>query len=160
MVARPRPGVESRQRQTVHRASRTGRLFVLARTAILAIAALLLCRDLAGPFNTWHAVNDALYTGAARNHVRYGLIATRLYATYPALPGEPPQPYVNHPPLVAVLTAVPLAVFGDHEWAARLMPILATLGSTALLVTMLARLGSPLLGLLAGLFFATLPLTQ
>jgi len=144
----------------VHGAPRAVRLFVLARAAVLAIAALLLCRDLAGPFNTWHAVNDALYTEAARNHVRYGLVATRLYATYPVVPGEPPRRYVNHPPLVAVLTAVPLAVFGDHEWAARLMPILATLGSTALLVTMLGRLGSPLLGLLAGFFFATLPLTE
>lgn len=144
----------------MHGALGAGRLFVLARAAVLGVAALLLCRDLGGAFDTWHAVNDALQTQAARNHLRHGLGATRLYTTYPGVAGEPPQRYLNHPPLVAVLTAVPLAVFGDHEWAARLMPILATLGSTWLLATMLGRLGTPLLGLLAGFFFATLPATQ
>ena len=131
----------------------------MARAAILAIAALLLCRDLDAPFNGWHSLNDALYTQAARNHLRYGIGYTGLHDTYIASPPLPPQRYLHHPPLLSVFVAGSLALFGDHEWSARLVPILATLGSTALLTTILWRVGSPLLGLVSGLFFATLPLT-
>ena len=67
--------------------------------------------------------------------------------------------YLNHPPLLPLFVAAPLLLFGDHEWAARLVPIAATLGSAALWMTILSRLGGPLLGTLGGLFFVTLPLT-
>jgi 4-amino-4-deoxy-L-arabinose transferase-like glycosyltransferase len=133
-----------------------------ARAAVLAIAVLLLCRDVAAPFNAWHELNDAVLTQFARNHIEYGLGYTALYNTWgdTVAPPAVPQRYLSHPPLLAVWTAVPLLVFGDHEWAARLVPIAATVGSTALVMAILARLGSPLLGALAGLFFATLPLTS
>jgi len=132
-----------------------------ARPAVLAVAVLLLGRDIAAPFNAWHQLNDSVHAQFARNHIQYGLGYTALYGTWgdSIAPPSPPERYLNHPPLVALWTAVPLLLFGDHEWSARLMPIAATLGSTALLMTMVSRLGSPLLGVLAGFFYATLPLT-
>jgi len=136
-------------------------LHAFARPAVLAVSALLLCRDIASPFNAWHELNDAVHTQFARNHIQYGLRYTALYSTWrdTIAPPSTPRRYLNHPPLVALWTAVPLLLFGDHEWSARLVPIAATVGSAALLMTILSRLGSPLLGTLAGFFFVTLPLT-
>jgi 4-amino-4-deoxy-L-arabinose transferase-like glycosyltransferase len=132
-----------------------------ARTAVLVVSALLLARGVTAPFLGWHDLNSAMYSQFARNHVQYGLAYTKLYCTWgdTATPPATPERYLNHPPLIALWTAVPLAVFGDHEWAARLVPIAASLGSVALLMRIVGRLGGPLLGALAGFFFATLPLT-
>ncbi len=125
------------------------------------MAAVLLGRDVAAPFNAWHELNDAVHTQFARNHIQYGLGYTALYSTWGDTLAPPPSPqrYLNHPPLVALWTAAPLLLFGDHEWSVRLFPIAATLGSTALLMTIVSRLGGALLGALAGFFYATLPLT-
>jgi hypothetical protein len=125
------------------------------------MAVLLLCRDVGAPFNSWHELNDAVITEFARNHIEYGLGYTKGYGTWgdTIAPPVSPERYLNHPPLLALVTALPLLVFGDHEWSARLVPIVATLGSTALLMTIVSRLGGPVLGALTGLFFVTLPLT-
>ena len=122
---------------------------------------LLLSRGIDTPFNGWHELNSAMYSQFARNHIQYGLGYTALYCTWgdTLLPPEKPERYLNHPPLIALWTAGALALFGDHEWSARLVPIASTLGSTYLLMTILSRLGGSLLGALAGFFFATLPLT-
>jgi 4-amino-4-deoxy-L-arabinose transferase-like glycosyltransferase len=127
----------------------------------VAVAALLLGRGITAPFLGWHDMNSAMYSHFARNHIQYGLAYTRLYCTWGDTATPPPAPdrYLNHPPLVALFTAVPLFVLGDHEWAARLVPIGATLGSVVLLMRIVGGLGGPLLGVLAGFFFATLPLT-
>lgn len=133
----------------------------LARLAVIALGVLLLCRGLTTPFNAWHESNSANYSQFARNHIQYGLGYTKLYCTRGVSlePPADPERYLNHPPLLALLVAAPLLVFGDHEWTARLVPIAATVGSAALWMAILARLGGPLLGTLAGLFFVTLPLT-
>ena len=65
--------------------------------------------------------NSALYSDFARNHLQYGLGYTRLYCTWGATASPPAAPdrYLNHPPLICLWTALPLAAFGDHECAAR-----------------------------------------
>jgi hypothetical protein len=133
----------------------------VARAAVLAGSALLLCRGIATPFVGWHEMNSAMYSQFARNHLQYGLAYTKLYCTWgdTATPPPAPERYLNHPPLIALWTAVPLALLGDHEWAARLVPIASTLGSVFLLMRIVEGLGGPLLGVLAGFFFALLPLT-
>ena len=137
------------------------RAFAVARGTVLATSVLLLCRGITSPFLGWHELNSAMYAQFARNHLQYGLGYTALFCTWGDTAAPPPVPdrYLNHPPLIALWTAVPLALLGDHEWTARLTPIAATLGSVFLLGTILSRLGSPLLGLLGSFSFATLPLT-
>jgi hypothetical protein len=133
----------------------------LAQVVVMALGILLLCRGLTTPFNSWHEFNSALFSQFARNHIQYGLGYTKLYCTRGVSlePPAEPERYLNHPPLLALFVATPLLVFGDHEWAARLVPIAATVGSAALWMTILTRLGDPLMGTVAGLFFVTLPLT-
>ncbi len=133
----------------------------VARAAVLVVSAGLLGRGITAPFVGWHEMNSAMYSQFARNHIQYGLAYTKLYCTWGDTEKPPPAPqrHLNHPPLIALWTAVPLVVLGDHEWTVRLVPIAATLGSVVLLMRIVAGLGGPLLGVLAGFFFATLPLT-
>jgi hypothetical protein len=128
---------------------------------VLLLGAALLAREVGARFNGWHDHNSAMYTLFARNHVEYGLGATALYSTWgdTLAPPAAPERYLNHPPLLALWVAVPLFLLGDHEWAARLVPIGASLGSAWLLMAIVGRLAGTLPGLLAGYFFATLPLT-
>jgi hypothetical protein len=59
--------------------------------------------------------------------------------------------------LIAVWTAGAFAVLGEHEWAARAVPIAATLGAAALLMMMVSRLASAGVGVLAGVFYVSWP---
>lgn len=128
---------------------------------VMGLGIALLSRGLTDRFNGWHEFNSAAYSRYARNHIAYGLDETKLYCTRGVTlePPSPPRRYLNHPPLLALQVAVPLALFGDQEWAARLVPIVATVGSTLLLMAILTRCGGVLVGVLGGLFFVMLPLT-
>ena len=132
----------------------------VGRVIILAIGLLLLSRNVNGWFTGWREENNALYSIFARNHVQYGLGYTKLFNTWGDTAAPPAQPhrYLNHPPLLSVWVAIPMYVFGDHEWVARSVPIATTLGSVLLLMIIVSRLQSPALGLLSGLFYVTLPL--
>ena len=133
----------------------------LGRVIVLGIGLVLLCTKLTEPFVGHHEWNSAEFCVFARNHIAYGLGYTKLYCTWgnSATPPAEPVRYLNHPPLIAAWVALPVLVFGDHEWAARLVPIAATLASAWLLMVMVGRLHSHGLGVLAGLFYVTLPAT-
>ncbi len=126
---------------------------------ILAIGLVLLTRNLTASFTGLHEWNSAMYATFARNHVEYGLGYTKLFCTWgdTAAPPEPPQRYLNHPPLIALWAAVPAWILGDEEWVFRSVPIAATLGSAWLLMGMIARLRSRRRALLTGLFYVTWP---
>ncbi len=137
-----------------------GHVESIARIAILAIALLLLTRNVTGLFIGPHELNSAIYSYFARNHLQYGLGYTKLFYTWgdTLTPPANPHRYLNHPPLVAVWTAIPMFFFGDHEWVGRSVPITTTLAGIWLLMVIVSRLQSPLLGILTGFFYATLPI--
>jgi len=125
-----------------------------------ALALGLRCIGLTAP---WGADNlgtaGAFFSIAARNYPAYGYLATRLV---PVVTAEgPPSPavyYANHPPLVPLLVSASFAVFGEHEWAARLVPLLAALASLAMLGYLAARFYGSRVALLTLAIAATLPL--
>ncbi len=133
----------------------------IGRTVVLAIALLLLTRNVTSLFIGWHESNNALYSYFARNHIQYGLRYTKLFNTWgdTLTPPAEPHRYLDHPPLLAVFTAIPMVFFGDHEWVGRSVPIAMTLASAWLLMVIVSRCQSPLLGLLSGFFYVTLPIT-
>jgi len=149
------------QLQSPETRTTVNRLEFIGRVVILAIALILLARNLTSPFISWYELSSALYSYFARNHLQYGLEYTKLFYTWgdTLTPPAEPHRYLNHPPLVAVWAAIPMFFLGDHEWVTRLAPIATTLGSVWLLMVIVSRLQSPLLGLLTGLFYATLPVT-
>ncbi len=140
--------------------------YLVGCAIVLAIAVLLLTRNINNPFTGFHNRNDAQFAIFARNHIQYGLGYTKLFCTWGDIfhhwpritpPSGEQQRYLNHPPLLALFAAIPMYFFGDHEWVCRLVPILMTLGSAWLLMVILSRLQSPLFGLIAGLFYVALP---
>jgi hypothetical protein len=131
------------------------------RIFVLTAGFLLLSRDINGWFTGLHEDNSALFSTFARNHIYYGLGNTRLFGVWDQTKSFPSQPnlYLNHPPLLSVMTAIPMAVFGDSEWVVRSVPIAAMLGSAWLLMVIISRLQSPAVGLLTGFFYVMLPVT-
>lgn len=140
---------------------RPRRLMLTLQWAVLPFGLLILCWNVQARYTGWHDWNSAAFSYFARNHIEYGLGYTKLFCTWgdAATPPSPPQRYLNHPPLVAIWTAIPLRLFGGHEWAARTVPIAATLGAAWLWMVMLGRLASRPLGVLAGFFYLALPMT-
>jgi len=134
---------------------------VYIRIFVLAAGLLLLSRNINGWFIGLHEDNSALFSTFARNHIYYGPGDTKLFDVWDQTKDFPPQPnlYLNHPPLLSVMTAAAMIVFGDSEWVVRSVPIAAALGSAWLLMVIISRLQSPATGLLAGFFYVMLPVT-
>jgi hypothetical protein len=101
----------------------------------------------------------AFFSIAARNYLRYGYLATGLV---PVVTAEgPPSPaifYAHHPPLVPLLVSASFALFGVHEWAARIVPLAASLASLGLLMHLAARFYGSRVALATLAVAATLPL--
>ena len=80
--------------------------------------------------------NGAFWSQAAHNFLRAGILRS---AGVPATLyfGPPPIPadafYVHHPTLLPLAVTGAFAIFGESEWAARLVPIACSLASAALL---------------------------
>ena len=103
----------------------------------------------------------AFYTQAARNNLRAGLgttggVPATLY--FGPLPIPRDGYYVHHPILVPLMVTGSVAIFGEKEWAAKLVPIFCSLASA----TLLWFLVSNTIGRRAAAFvvavFATLPM--
>ena len=103
------------------------------------IVALLAAHFYLGIQRPW-VENDnyygAIYSQAAHNNSRAGL---RVTAGVPAtlyfgeLPIPPDAYYVHHPTLLPLLVTASFALFGETEWAARLVPIFCSLLSLVIL---------------------------
>jgi hypothetical protein len=146
-------------------APRTGvtagaRFHLVALGAVLALATVLLCHDITEPFTGLHEWQSAFLSTAARNHLRYGYAATRfgVVENEDVVPVEWFRYYPDHPPLVPVLVSLSFQLFGEHEWSARLVPIVFTLGSTVLIYLLGSALGGLRVGLLSAFIYALLPM--
>ncbi|HUT34851.1 MAG TPA: glycosyltransferase family 39 protein [Planctomycetota bacterium] len=126
----------------------------------LALGAAILATGIAAPWTGSYDANGALYSIAARNYLRHGLIATRGGQVCNAglLRPQDFRFYSHHPPGISLSLAASFAVFGEHEWSGRLVPLLFTLGAAALLYFMARELGGPLAGSFAALVFVVQPM--
>ena len=133
----------------------------IARTIVLAVGLLVLCQNINEPFTGWHEDNSAIYSSFARNHIYYGIGYTKLFNIWSDIQTSSTEVYgyLNNPPLLSLWAAIPMYIFGDHEWVARSVSIAATLGSVWILMVIISRLQSPAIGLLTGLFYVMLPIT-
>ena len=100
---------------------------------IVLLSFLILSVGINLPFAGQHDWNTVMYANIARNHLRYGILQTKLGMVTnfgPLLPGESFGYFTHYPPLMPLLVALSFALFGIHHWSARLVPII----SCALLV--------------------------
>jgi 4-amino-4-deoxy-L-arabinose transferase-like glycosyltransferase len=66
--------------------------------------------------------------------------------------------YIHYPPLMGILVSLSFLLFGVHEWATRLVSILASTGSVILLYLIADYLWNRRIALVASFFFAFMPL--
>lgn len=104
--------------------------------------------------------NGALFSTAARNYLRYGLVATRGGQVVNAGRIEPAdfRFYSHHPPGISLALAASFALFGVHEWSARLVCLLFTLGAAACVHRVARGMAGLLAGFFAALIFALQPI--
>ena len=138
-----------------------GWLWIPCLAGVLAFLAFALCRNITVPWvedDNWYG---AVYSQAAHNSLRAGMRTTAgvpatLY--FGALPIPADAYYVHHPTLLPTLVTASFAVFGESEWAARLVPIASSLASVLLLWLLVADALGFRAATLAAAIFATLPM--
>jgi hypothetical protein len=128
--------------------------------AACSVLLYFLSTDIAEPFWGLHDFNSADHGQFARVILRFPVSMHRFLPTY-ALGREPTavvHHYIHHPPLISSLVALSMAIFGDHEWAVRLVPIACSLASLLLLMRLLRERYDEVVAVLGGLLFAILPI--
>jgi hypothetical protein len=134
-----------------------------AALLLVALAWLgwVLSRDVQHPWITAVDYNGAVWSQAAHNILRAGLIATLGQSSayyFGPLPIPPSGYYLHHPPgLHLVLTAL-FALFGEHEWVARMLPISCSLASVILLWLLVRSCFGIRAASLSAAVFACLPM--
>ena len=115
---------------------RPSRFWVAGAVALTAGLAVVWSVRISSPWVALHDFNGAVWSQAAHNHLRAGLAQTRGVPAgfyFGPLPIPPDGYYVHHPPILPLLITGMFALFGEHEWAARLVPIAGSLASVGLL---------------------------
>ncbi|GEM_PF-827229 len=141
-----------------HPSSRYWRWGLLPVALFLVLA---LSHDLAAPWTLEDNYNGAIYSQAAHNYLRAGLVAT---ACVPAvlyfgpLPIPPDGYYVHHPCLLPLTVAGMFSILGEKEWVARLVPIGASLLTLCFLWLLVRHCAGARTATLAAGIFATLPM--
>lgn len=134
----------------------------LASAVMLTLFAAILSRGIANPWTGLHDWNGAFYSQLARNLLRYPFDMHHgmpMVAVGDALPAEGDWSfYPTHPPALVWLIAASFRIFGDREWAARLVPILASLGTLFLLVRAVRERYGDSMAIAAGAIYALLPM--
>lgn len=97
----------------------------------LILVSIVLFFQIGFPLTGRWAYDDTLYFTIARNYLRYGLKTTKLgmVRNVEGVKEGDFDFFNNHPPLHPLSLALSMAIFGAERWAARLVPILFTLGS-------------------------------
>jgi len=103
----------------------------------------------------------ALYSQAAHNNLRAGLEVTgavpaTLY--FGPLPIPADAYYVHHPVLMPLMVTGSVAIFGEKEWAAKLVPILCSIASAFFLWFLVCDTIGRRAAALVAAFFAALPM--
>ena len=132
----------------------------LALIAIFALLSFHFARGLQRPWveeDNWYG---AVYAQAAHNNLRAGLHAAGVPATlyFGPLPIPADAYYVHHPTLLPVLVTASFAAFGEAEWSARLVPVVASLTSLVVLWLLLRSAVGPRAATLCAAVFAALPM--
>lgn len=129
---------------------------------LLVLYAVVLSRGIAQPWTGLHDWNGAFYSQLARNLLRYPF---SMHHGMPVVAVGPETPadgewcfYSTHPPGLVWFIAASFRLWGEHEWAARLVPILFSLAALALLYRAVAARYGELTACTTGAIYALLPM--
>ncbi|MDI6715486.1 MAG: glycosyltransferase family 39 protein [Actinomycetota bacterium] len=130
--------------------------YELALAIVIIIAAIALCYGISDPWRKGHeGTNGAYYSTIARNYLIYGLKTKLAQVQNPYIVSPKDFGfYADHPPLMPLTVALFFMVFGEHEWSARLVPILCSLFSLWLIFLIGKDLWNKRVGLIASAAFS------
>jgi 4-amino-4-deoxy-L-arabinose transferase-like glycosyltransferase len=135
--------------------------WVVLFVAILLWVALVLSVNIQRPW-----INALDYNGAVWSQSAHNILRARLAQTSGASSGfyfgPLPIPawgyYLHHPPLLHLVITALFALFGEHEWVARLLPIGCSLVSVVLLWLLVRSCVGSRTATLSAAVFASLPM--
>jgi hypothetical protein len=134
-------------------------------TALLLVVLIWLGAALSAhvsrPWITALGYNGAVWSQAAHNVLRAGLVETSGASSgfyFGPLPIPPSGYYLHHPPLLHLILAGLFAVFGEHEWVARMVPIACSVASAVLLWLLVRSCAGERAATLSAAIFACLPM--
>ena len=140
---------------------RPSALNFLALGVILIAFAVTLTEEIECPWINQIDFNGAVWSQAAHNILRAGLIETQGASTafyFGPLPIPSKGYYLHHPPLLHLGIASMFSLFGEHEWAARIIPIACSLASAVLLWLLVSSCLGVRTATFCTAFFASLPM--
>jgi len=126
-----------------------------------AIGIFLMLRNIGQPWIGMGDGDGALFSSMARNYIKFGVNALHWgqLVTFEEISQPAGAYYLHHPPLFPLLVAAFFSIFGESETATRLVSVLATLLTAALLFLIVRRENGTRGGMLATFFFLTYPST-
>jgi hypothetical protein len=128
----------------------------LALVLILFFAAIIRCYEITLPYGkTWEIAFQEII---AKNHLVFGFNQTHFLSVISVVDGQNIY-HLSHPPLLQILIASSYFFFGIHEWSARLIPILFSLGTIFLIFMIAERVWNPRTALFAAFFAAFMPMS-
>lgn len=103
----------------------------------------------------------AFYSNIARNYLRYGYWETGFAPVVTTGDVAPEQRlyYVTHPPLVGLTVSFAFRLLGEHEWSARLVPLVFSVASLGLLYLLGVTAGRAKMGLVGAFIAALVPMS-
>jgi hypothetical protein len=139
--------------------------FSKAWTALLLVVLIwlgfALSAHISRPWVTALGYNGAVWSQAAHNVLRAGLVETSGASSgfyFGPLPIPPSGYYLHHPPLLHLILAGLFAIFGEHEWVARMVPITCSIVSAVLLWLLIRSCASQRAATMSAAVFACLPM--
>ena len=129
--------------------------------ALLLLAAVLRLWDFTSPWtDDLRGQCGSYYGNIARNYLKFGYIETK---AAPVSSINPPdaahfQYYLHHPPMTGWLVSLSFRAFGYNEWAARLVPVLCSMGCLVLLYLIMRRFWNTQTALTGLAFAAVVPM--
>ena len=137
------------------------KLWAVLFAVVLIWLAIVLSWEIRRPWNDGVDFNGAVWSQAAHNILRAGFTETAGASSgfyFGPLPIPAWGYYLHHPPLLHLAITVLFAVFGEHEWVARLVPISCSLASTVLLWLLVRSCAGARAATLSAAVFASLPM--
>jgi hypothetical protein len=123
---------------------------------ILFFAALIRCYEITLPYcKSWEIAFQEII---AKNHLIYGFGQTHFVSVISVVDGQNIY-HLGHQPLLQILIAISYFFFGIHEWSARIVPILSSLGTIILIYAIAYRVWDQRTALSAAFFAAFMPMS-
>jgi hypothetical protein len=141
--------------------ARGSRIWIALFAVILIGLGVVLSWEIRRPWIDGLDFNGAVWSQAAHNILRAGLAETAGGSSgfyFGPLPIPPWGYYLHHPPLLHLTITVLFAIFGEHEWVARLVPVSCSIASTVFLWLLVRSCVGVRVATLSAAVFASLPM--